>query len=149
MSSPRTISISHRLFRCRYSNSRDVVASSPSFSRPAARAPRRPCLRAKVRPIYAVPPSHRKKYIIQRCFKRKLIRLFYRSVFWTYRERGPCYVCNKPSLSPSIGSVFPRVLKTFLYKHQKPKKPILARTKIIQNIFKQISLKDSILSIYD
>ena len=61
MSSPRTISISHRLFRCRDSNSRDVVASSPSFSRPAARAPRRPCLRAKVRPIYAVPPSHRKK----------------------------------------------------------------------------------------
>ena len=35
------ISISHRLFRCRYSNSRDVVASSPSFSRPAARAPQR------------------------------------------------------------------------------------------------------------
>ena len=26
------ISISHRLFQCRYSNSRDVVASSPSFS---------------------------------------------------------------------------------------------------------------------
>ena len=35
------ISISHRLFRCRYPNSRDVVASSPSFSRPAARAPQR------------------------------------------------------------------------------------------------------------
>ena len=34
MSSP-PISISHRLFRCRYSNSRDVVASCPSFSRPA------------------------------------------------------------------------------------------------------------------
>ena len=30
MSSP-PISISHRLFRCRHSNSRDVVASSPSF----------------------------------------------------------------------------------------------------------------------
>ena len=38
MSSP-PISISHRLFRCRYSNSRDAVASCPSFSRPAARAP--------------------------------------------------------------------------------------------------------------
>ena len=42
MSSP-SISISHRLFQCRYSNSRDVAASSPSFSRPAARAPRRVC----------------------------------------------------------------------------------------------------------
>ena len=37
MSSP-PISISHRLFRCRYSNSRDVVASSSSFSRLAYRA---------------------------------------------------------------------------------------------------------------
>ena len=33
ISSP-PISISHRLFRCRYSNSRNVVASSASFSRP-------------------------------------------------------------------------------------------------------------------
>ena len=33
------LSISHRLFRCRYSNSTDVVASSSSFSRPAVRAP--------------------------------------------------------------------------------------------------------------
>ena len=36
-------SISHRLLRCRYSNSRDLVASSPSFSRPVARAPQRAC----------------------------------------------------------------------------------------------------------
>ena len=41
------ISISHRLFQCRYSNSRDVVASSPSFSGPAARAPQRPCSQAR------------------------------------------------------------------------------------------------------
>ena len=34
------IGISFRLFRCRYSNSRDVVAASPSFSRPADRASR-------------------------------------------------------------------------------------------------------------
>ena len=40
MSSP-PISISHQLFRCRYSNSRDIVANPPSFSRPAAKAPRR------------------------------------------------------------------------------------------------------------
>ena len=40
------ISISHRLFRCRYSNSRDVVASFPSFSRPAARVHRRAWLQA-------------------------------------------------------------------------------------------------------
>ena len=40
------ISISHRLLRCRYSNSRDVVASSPSFSRHATRVPRRACSKA-------------------------------------------------------------------------------------------------------
>ena len=40
MSSP-PIRISHRVFRCIYSNSRDIVASSPSFSRSAAKAPRR------------------------------------------------------------------------------------------------------------
>ena len=40
MSSP-PIRISHRVFRCIYSNSWDIVASSPSFSRPAAKAPRR------------------------------------------------------------------------------------------------------------
>ena len=34
---------SHRLFRCRYSNSRDVVTSSPFFSCSVARAPRRAC----------------------------------------------------------------------------------------------------------
>ena len=38
MSSP-PISTSHRLFQCRYSNSRDVVAIYPFFSRPANRAP--------------------------------------------------------------------------------------------------------------
>ena len=42
MSSP-PISISHRLFRCRCPNSKDVVASSPFFSCPAARAPRGAC----------------------------------------------------------------------------------------------------------
>ena len=45
ISSP-PISISHRLFLCRYSNSGDVVLSSTSFSRPAARVPRRPCSQA-------------------------------------------------------------------------------------------------------
>ena len=39
MSSP-PMSISHRLFRCRYSNSRDVIASYPSL-------PRRTCSQAK------------------------------------------------------------------------------------------------------
>ena len=42
MSSPPS-SISHRLFRCRCPNSKDVVASSPFFSCPAARAPRGAC----------------------------------------------------------------------------------------------------------
>ena len=34
------------VFQCRYSNSRDAVASSPSFSRPTARAPPRACSHA-------------------------------------------------------------------------------------------------------
>ena len=45
MSSP-PISILHWLFQCRYSNSKEVVASSFSFSCPAARAPRRACSQA-------------------------------------------------------------------------------------------------------
>ena len=40
------IIISHRLFPCRYSNSRDVVESAFSSSRPAARAPLRACSHA-------------------------------------------------------------------------------------------------------
>ena len=40
------ISILHQLFRCRYSNSRDVVASSSSFFGPAAKALRRACSQA-------------------------------------------------------------------------------------------------------
>ena len=43
------ISISHRLFRCRYSNSRDVVASSLFFSRPATRAVRKACSKAETK----------------------------------------------------------------------------------------------------
>ena len=49
MSSP-PISISHWLFRCKYSNSRDVVASS--FSRPDAKASQRACSQAKIRIKY-------------------------------------------------------------------------------------------------
>ena len=58
MSSP-PISISHRLFRCRYSNSRDAVASFPSFSLPAARAPQRACSQATVLllPFYIFPQA--------------------------------------------------------------------------------------------
>ena len=33
-------------FRCRYSNSRDLISSSPSFCHPFARAPRRACSEA-------------------------------------------------------------------------------------------------------
>ena len=43
------INILHRLFQCRYSNSRDIVASSPSFPRPptpSASVPRRACSQA-------------------------------------------------------------------------------------------------------
>ena len=43
MTSLPPISILHRFFRYRFTNSRDVVPSSPSFSRPAAKAPRRAC----------------------------------------------------------------------------------------------------------
>ena len=41
------ISISHPLFRCKYTHSRDVVVSCPSFCCPAARAPQRACLQAQ------------------------------------------------------------------------------------------------------
>jgi len=43
ISSP-PMSILHWLFRCRYSNSRDVIASSPSFSCPTVRASQRDSL---------------------------------------------------------------------------------------------------------
>ena len=43
MTSLPPIGILHRIFRYRFTNSRDVVPSSPSFSRPAAKAPRRAC----------------------------------------------------------------------------------------------------------
>ena len=47
MSSP-PISILHQLFQCRYSNSRDVVVSSPSFFLPTTRVPRRACSQANL-----------------------------------------------------------------------------------------------------
>ena len=47
LTSSPLISISHRLFRCRYSDPREAVTSSTSFSRPVARASRRACLQAK------------------------------------------------------------------------------------------------------
>ena len=46
--SSQPISISHRLFRSRYSNSRDVDASSPPFPTPAGRARRRACSRTTI-----------------------------------------------------------------------------------------------------
>ena len=49
-SSPPINSISHRLFRCRHSNSRDAVASSPFYSHPSAR--RRPGKLARRLDIY-------------------------------------------------------------------------------------------------
>ena len=55
MSSP-PISISHQLFLCGYSNSRDVVASSPSFSHPAVQASPRACSQARPEPT-CKPPS--------------------------------------------------------------------------------------------
>ena len=54
-SSPPINSISHRLFRCRHSNSRDAVASSPFYSHHVARAPRRAC--SQTRYIHNVLPT--------------------------------------------------------------------------------------------
>ena len=45
MSSP-SITISHRFFRCRYSNSRDELQALPPFPHPEARVPRRACSQA-------------------------------------------------------------------------------------------------------
>ena len=92
MSSP-PISILHRLFQCRYSNSRDVVASFSSFYRPAARAPRRACLQARTSTVgygafFFVGGSHKavensRKNIAkvqQSCFG--LVQLFFN--FWAF-----------------------------------------------------------------
>ena len=49
------IRISQRLFRCRYSNSRDVVASSPSFSCPATRVPGKACSQANQNASFLTP----------------------------------------------------------------------------------------------
>ena len=45
--SAKRIRATFGLFRCRYSDPREAVTSSPSFSRPVARASRRACLQAK------------------------------------------------------------------------------------------------------
>ena len=60
------ISISHRLFPCRYSNSRDVVATSPSFSRPAARAHRRAGSQAII-----IRQGKARQYLIQVLIQRR------------------------------------------------------------------------------
>ena len=57
------INISHRIFRWSFSNSRKVhvrvVASSPSFSRLAARAPRRGCSQAReLSIVWLTYPKH-------------------------------------------------------------------------------------------
>ena len=62
MSSP-PINTSHRIFRCRFSNSRKVhvhvVANSPSFSRLAATAPRRACSQAReLSIVWLTYPKH-------------------------------------------------------------------------------------------
>ena len=50
------ISISHWLFQCRYSNCREVVVSSPSFSRPATRLPWRACSQAILGTVNLLTP---------------------------------------------------------------------------------------------
>ena len=60
------ISISHRLFPCRYSNSRDVVATSPSFSRPAAREHRRAGSQAII-----IRQGKARQYLIQVLIQRR------------------------------------------------------------------------------
>ena len=56
----------NRLFRCRHSNSRDVVASSPSFSCPATRAPLIACSQASSKTFFnderQTPSEKRKKF---------------------------------------------------------------------------------------
>ena len=47
LKSSMPISISHPLFQCKYTHSRDVVGSCPSFCCPAARAPQRAWLQAQ------------------------------------------------------------------------------------------------------
>ena len=62
MSSPQ-ISISHPLFQCRYSHSRDVVASCPSFCCPAATSPQGACLQAQAIVLDDSPVIYRESKI--------------------------------------------------------------------------------------
>ena len=56
----------NRLFRCSHSNSRDVIASSPSFSCPATRAPLIACSQASSKTFFnderQTPSEKRKKF---------------------------------------------------------------------------------------
>ena len=78
------ISISHRLFRCRYSNSRDVVASSTSFFRPAARAP----LRAWWKAIHLLLfPVNCSPFLKSYCYVNRCILLLPSILFRDYFRR--------------------------------------------------------------
>ena len=107
-------STSHRLFRCRYSTSRDVVVSSPSSSR----APRRVCSQARktlllkstsinifllsvLRPTFHATPDK----ICARGLNEAL-----RAEFLRFRNNNSCKV--QRDLNPSNGCVLLRDVAT-------------------------------------
>ena len=107
MSSP-PISVS----RCGYSNSRDVVASSPSFSHPTARGPRRACPAACIgKDILRRNPNPWRPLKSKFCLKTLGRRLFFVCWAWSYYffpiSNFPCpwFIVWKRSRysSPSIG----------------------------------------------
>ena len=54
------------------SNSRDMAASSPSFSRPAARAARRACSQAKLSPKFQTVPNQNYFTVVIRQFSMEV-----------------------------------------------------------------------------
>lgn len=96
-----------------------------------------------VRPIYAVPPNN----LVKKSFAmfQTKIRLFPVQFFELVEKLDVAVfknVCNKPSRSPSIGSVFLRV---------QPSSTRIRTLKaycleLIHKVFNQISFKDSTLS---
>ena len=82
------INILHRLFRCRYSNSRDVVASSPSFSCPPASAPGRACSKAMMTLLGGGLAPSRDQIIPQLVAYRKVTTIAYES--WSFTRVSNC-----------------------------------------------------------
>ena len=112
-------SISCRLFQCRYSNSRDVVASSPSFSRPAARASQRACSQASYSSNFSTSLEkleHRSELAWDQSFQSAGMTILPYNVGVTL---GGCTICSLiPYLCRQDGDILLLKLYFFVYSPQ-------------------------------